>query len=167
MLTSGMKSSSSRFNAAWLVALLALSIISIGCVGVVPLPVSRTKVEHGQRLTPAEVAFVQPGKTTRAEVLSQLGTNCLSLPLGRAIAYSWEMKGGGYAWWWFVACPNAAAGDGGIVTGGWRAYFVAFDDRGVATASAFKSPSTSRSLHEHLDHWISRLPAQPQVDSIR
>jgi hypothetical protein len=147
--------------------LLAGLLLFTGCAGILPLPVSSTKVEYGRQLKPAQVAFIQPGHTTRAEVVAALGTNYHTQRMARAISYSWEMKGGGAIWWWFVVCPYGAKGDSGYWTGGWRAFFVAFDDQGVVQATAFKSLSTRRSLDEHLDKWVCGLPVPTQLASIR
>ncbi|MEY4385235.1 MAG: hypothetical protein RLY20_518 [Verrucomicrobiota bacterium] len=139
---------------------VAVALLFTGCVGGVPRPVSATKVEYGRRLTAPDVAFIHPGVTTQAAVIAQLGTNYTSLPQQRAIAYSWEMQGGGWVWWWFVALPYGAAGDSGTTVGGWRAYFIAFDQHGVVTDTAFKSPSAGKSLHEHMYAWMKTLPAK-------
>jgi len=94
---------------------------------------------------------------------AHLGTNYTSLPEQRALAYSWEMQGGGWVWWWFVVLPYGAAGDGGSTASGWRAFLVAFVEHGVVTATAFKSPSTRKSLHEHMYAWEKTLPARLQL----
>jgi len=143
---------------------VAAGLLFTGCVGVVPKPVSSTKVEYGRKLAPADVAFIQPGVTTRAEVVAKLGTDFTALPKERAIAYSWEMKGGGGVWWYFLVAGYAgAAANGGSWEGGWRACFIAFDEQGVVTATAFKQPSTRTSLHEHLYAWVGFQPAKPTV----
>jgi hypothetical protein len=137
----------------------AVALLFTGCVGAVPRPVSATKVEHGHRLQAKDVAFIQSGGTTRAQVIDRLGTHYTELPQDRAIAYSWEMRGGGGVWWYFfVAGYAGAAANGGTWEGGWRAYFIAFDPHGLVTDTAFKSPSPRRSLHEHMDSWVKTLP---------
>lgn len=153
----------------------AAALLFTGCVGVVPRPVSATKVENGRRLKPADVAFMQPGVTTHAQVVARLGSEYIALPQDRAIAYSWEMKGGGGFSWVCLFIPFGApagtqinirdfsAADARSWTGGWRTFFIAFDDLGVVRAMAFKSPSTRMSLHEHLYAWIQTLPAQPKL----
>jgi len=153
-----------RFALIWRVALgAATALVFTGCVGVLPQPVSATKVESGRKLSAPDVAFIKIGQTTRTEVVAQLGTNYLTLPQQRALTYSWEMKGGGWIWWWCVAAYGSAAGDAGTVPGGWRAYFVAFDDCGVVSATEFRRPATGRSLHEHLDAWVGRLSTPPAI----
>ena len=138
------------------VALLVFLPLITGCVGVMPLPVVSTKPAYGIRLTDSQVAFIKPGQTTRDDVTTKLGTKFTSLPMNRAIAYSWEMKGGGAVWWVSLVSPYGGYFNGGALPGGWRAYFVAFDESGVVQATAFKSPSTGRSLHEHMDRWLAQ-----------
>jgi hypothetical protein len=92
---------------------LAAAPLFTGCVGALPKPVSTTKVEYGVRLKEADVAFIQPGRTTRKEVVAHLGTNFTALPEQRALAWSWEMQGGGWIWWWWFVGPYDAAGDTG------------------------------------------------------
>ncbi len=147
-------------------ALLAILPLLTGCIGVMPVPVVSTKPVYGIRLTHSEVAFIKPGQTSRDEVTAKLGTKFTSLPMNRAIAYSWEMKGGGHLWWaGYVLVPFPELSDlrTGYEPGGWRAFFVAFDERGVVTATAFKSPSTGRSLHEHMDRWLAKLPDSEKI----
>jgi hypothetical protein len=143
----------------------ATTLLLTGCVGILPRPVSATKVEYGHRLLTNDVSFIQSGVTTRAEVIARLGTNYTALPLQRALAYSWEMQGGGWVWWLVLVGPNGGGGTGGQWTGGWKAFFIAFDDQGVVTSTAFKSPSTRRSLHDHMYNWLASLPAKPAAGS--
>ena len=133
---------------------LAAAMLLTGCIGAVPRPVSATKVEYGCRVKAADVEFIQSGATTRPEVVARLGTNFTALPQQRTIAYSWEMKGGGGVWWGFYVAPwGGSGGESGTWEGGWRAFFIAFDELGVVQKTAFKCLSTRRSLHEQLDEW--------------
>lgn len=139
------------------VIVAASAVVLTGCIGAVPRPVSATKVEYGRRLKSADVEFIQSGATTRTEVVARLGTNYTALPQERAIAYSWEMQGGGGVWWGFYLAPwGASGGESGTWTGGWRAFFIAFDELGVVQNTAFKSLSTRRSLHEQLYEWSDK-----------
>ena len=131
-----------------------VALLSTGCVGVVPIPVYSSTPEYGQKLKPSQTRFIRPGQTTRAEVISRLGTNCVSFRRTRSIAYTWEMRGGGGAWW--VCSFNGAAG--GDWVGGWRGFLVAFDDQDVVRAAEFKMLSTRRPLDENMDHWVAKLP---------
>ena len=156
-----MKARISLSRLTGLVALAASLSLVVGCVGVIPLPTCSKKPVYGQSVTPAQTAFIQPGKTTRAEVVAELGGDYVALPMKRAIAYSWELPGGGGVWWYCVVLPYGGAAGGGDWVGGWRGFLVAFDDRGVVAATAFKKLSTRRSLDENMRRWVAKLPGHP------
>jgi hypothetical protein len=150
-------------RALFLVALAGLALLVTGCVGVLPRPVSATKVETGHRLMPEDVTFIRPGHTTRSQVVARLGTDYAALPCQRVIAYSWEMAGGGGVYWVALAGPGGGGATGGDWVGGWRGFLVAFDERGVVQAAQFKHLSTGRSLHANMDCWLAKLPPAPAL----
>ena len=127
-------------------------------MGVLPLPITSSQPEHGCKIDPAQVAFIHPGRTTRAQVIERLGPDYAALPLNRAIAYTWELPGGGGIWWYCIVAGEAGAAGGGGWAGGWRGFLVAFDDQGVVTATAFKKLSCRRPLQENMDRWMAKLP---------
>jgi hypothetical protein len=130
-------------------SLLAVTLVT-GCVGIVPLKVPKSAAK-GREVNKSMSAFIRVGGTTRSEVIDQLGNGYVSLPHESAIAYTWE-GGVHYVGWWFLASTHAAAGKT-YDWGGWRGYFIAFDENQVVRAQAFKSLSINRSVHEQLDHW--------------
>ena len=132
----------------------ATPILLTGCVGVLPIPSFSTRPECGERITTARAAFVQPGKTTRDDVVFILGTNFVSLPRHRAMAYTWEIPGGSGLW---IACSTMGGASGEFDWSHWRAFFIAFDDRGIVTGKAFKHLSSRRSLDEQLDRWLAKI----------
>jgi hypothetical protein len=136
---------------------LTAGLLLTGCIGVVPTPIT-SKVEHGQRVKPEDVLFIQPGVTTRAEVIAKLGRDYAALPHERVIGYSWELEGGNLVCWAVVAGPGGEGGGANVIPlGGWRALFIAFDDAGRVRATAFKKPSLRKSLHEHMYVWEAKL----------
>ncbi len=150
----------------WLEILSAIALLlcATGCIGVVPIPVYSRVPAYGQKVPSARAQVIQPGQTTRAEVLATLGTNCVVFPRTRSIAYTWEMHGGNCVWWIVPVTPEGAGGSSGILLGGWRGFLVAFDDRDIVRAAEFKHLSGRRSLDENMDRWMARLPtAQPVV----
>ncbi len=156
-----MRTTTPRFTVGTAVRLASLApmlTLMSGCVGVLPLPVTSSQPEHGCKVDRAQVTFIHPGQTTRAQVIERLGPDYTALPLNRAFAYTWELPGGGGVWWYCIACGEAAAAGGGSWAGGWRGFFVAFDDQGVVTATAFKKLSCRRPLHENMDRWVAKLP---------
>ncbi|MFO1498940.1 MAG: hypothetical protein U1G07_11210 [Verrucomicrobiota bacterium] len=61
---------------AWL---LLVSVLFCGCA----------MRESGYKISDETIAFIQPGKTTRAEIVENLGQPLLDLPDIRVLAYSW------------------------------------------------------------------------------
>jgi hypothetical protein len=127
-----------------------------GCIGVLPIPVYSHTPEFGQKINRNQVAFIQVGKTTRPEVISNLGTNCYWSRRYQVLAYTWEMRGGGGCWWAY----GTEGGTSGDWLGGWRGFLVAFDDKGVASASGFRRLSPQRSLDDNLNCWPARNKPQ-------
>ena len=157
------KANSYQFALQWSLRLLlagAMSAVLTGCVGALPVPTT-SKVEYGQKVDHAQARFIQPGRTTRAEVIAALGTNHVAFPRTRSISYTWELRGGGGIWWFAVAAPQSAAADAGGWSGGWRGFFVAFDDQDVVRSAEFQQLSTRRSLDANMDRWAAHLP-KPQ-----
>lgn len=138
--------------------LLPLAVLLLtGCVGlVVPLPSSGVKA-YGHAVTPAQVKFIIPGQTTRAEVVAQLGGYGHTSLRQPALAYTWEEPAADLLWFWMIPSPLGVAGDGGFVERAhWRGYFVSFDAAGKVSRAKFISLSGSRSLDEQLEHWAAR-----------
>ncbi len=145
----------------WPIRLLtagAAAVLFAGCVGVAPLPVVSRTPEYGQRLEPVHCSFIRPGQTTRAEVIARLGSNCVAFRRTHSIAYTWEMRGGGGVWWLVLVGPGGGVATGDQWVGGWRGFFVAFDQRDVVRAAELRKLSASRSLDENMDRWVAGLP---------
>jgi hypothetical protein len=150
-----------RFTVGTAVRLASLaSVLTLmsGCAGVLPLPVTSNKPESGHKIERAQTAFIQPGLTTRNQVIDLLGSDYTALPMNRALAYTWELPGGGWVWWYCIVGPYGGVADGGNWAGGWRGFFVAFDEQDVVTASEFKKLSTRQPLHQQMDRWVAKLP---------
>jgi hypothetical protein len=147
-------------KASWLQLLLLAAVLVplAGCVGFIPVPHGKG---YGQRIQHDTAEALQPGRTTRGEVIARLGTNHVALPYQRALAYPWE-KGGGN-WVLFAASLDAAGAIDGEWTH-WRAFLVAFDERGVVAATAFKHLSTRKSLHRQLEAWY--LKQHPPIKEL-
>ena len=141
-----------------LLVLGAAGLFGTGCVGIMPVPVLPGAPEYGSKVEAGPARGIRPGRTTRAEVIAKLGTNYVELPRAHAIAYTWEMRGGGGVWWVALAAGGAAGAIGGGWEGGWRGFFVAFDGNNVVRAADFKQLSMRRSLDENVDRWAAHLP---------
>ncbi len=132
------------------------ALLVTGCVGlVVPLPSSGGKA-YGHAVTPAQVKFIVPGQTTRAEVVREFGGPGHISLRQPALAYTWEEPAADLLWFWIIPFPPGA-GDGGCVERAhWRAFFVAFDAAGKVSRTQFILLAGGRSLDEQLDRWAVR-----------
>jgi hypothetical protein len=137
-------------------SLALLSLIITGCAGVVPLPAFPNKVQHGRRITSEQIAFIQPGLTTRAALETALGTHYIESPREPAIAYTWEISGGGGVWWVSLVTPYGGVAKGDTWLGGWRGFFVAFDTNNVVADAQFIRLSSNKSLHEQMKAWAGK-----------
>jgi hypothetical protein len=125
-----------------------------GCVGVLPVPPSASQPSHNQPITRAQVRFIVPGQTTRAEVVSRLGDHFRDSPRMPVLAYAWEKPAVGWTWWIFLIGPaNIAAGGAQMEGNQWRALFVKFNAADRVEAIKFKSLCNGRSLDEQLEDW--------------
>ena len=73
-----------------------LLVVLPACVAV-PIPVPERAVA-GSEVTPEMTAPIQPGVTTRSEVIQVLGEPSLELPAPRIVAYQWEALIGYVPW---------------------------------------------------------------------
>lgn len=140
-----------------LAALLTAGLLA-GCVPfgigmgvVVPVPpLSKKKIEQGREITAQEVAFVVPGRTTRAEVITRLGNDFRDSPRVAALAYSWQYNGPQIYWGYgFINGYDQH----GVEDFGWRALFVAFDQDDRVVHSRFYRLKSGHSLDEQLEEW--------------
>jgi outer membrane protein assembly factor BamE (lipoprotein component of BamABCDE complex) len=73
----------------WAVCGVGVLLVVLPACVAVPIPVPERTVA-GSPVTPAMTAPIQPGVTTRSEVIQLLGEPALELPAHRIIAYPWE-----------------------------------------------------------------------------
>ena len=121
-----------------------LLVVLPGCLAV-PIPVPERTVA-GSQVTPAMTAPIQPGVTTRSEVIQLLGEPALDLPAHRIIAYRWEALIGYVPW----VMGYGYSGRGGVgETHASYLLLVAFDanDRVVKVEKTTQSPWDSPSEH--------------------
>lgn len=127
----------------------AVTVMLTGCAEVLPRPTAA----YGAKLTQKQVAFIHPGKTTRAEVVTTLGTNCVTMRADvtsacpAALAYTWE---GGLDWHLRLVLPGLQSSTS---HGGWYAFMVALSPTDVVIAADFKTLNNQRSLDEQISAW--------------
>lgn len=156
-------------------ALLGL-LATMGCV-VVPIPATGKKVISGSRVETNDVSFIQPGKTTRWELIQRLG------PPGRfyndllVATYPWQTASLYVAWAIFV--PDVGAGDVEAVAKT-HLFLVQFDACDRVVRHEFVRQGRSASLRARATRWsghpadsarelaVSRLtlPTAPPDESI-
>ncbi len=124
-----------------------------GCVGVIPVPRFSNKPVASSAIDPSQADFIVVGETTRAEVVNRLGSEFRESPRLPALAYSWELPGGQGIWW---VVSTVGGGGGEFEWSRWRAFFVAFDSKGVVTKTRFVHLSSRKSLDEQLEIWAVR-----------
>jgi hypothetical protein len=133
------------------------AVLLTGCVGIV-LPVPSAGKTYGKVITRKQVSFIDPGKTTREEVIAHLGDQFRASPRLPALAYSWEKPATGWAW----GIGAMAGGAGGFVERShWQAFFVGFDDRERAVSTKFVSLTGWKSLDEQLENWAVQKKHNP------
>jgi len=113
-----------------LLALLFGLVLSAGCVAV---PIGSTSDEPvpGRKIRPEDVAFIQPGITTREELISRLGAPTFDLPDLGILSYVWLELKEDWAVIWAIP-TNPPLGGGAVViprTADW-ALFAAIDENG-------------------------------------
>jgi len=77
---------------------LALACALLASCIVVPIPTPGHKVLSGQPVTDEQLAFLQAGKTTRAEVHSNLGAPDILWEDADIYVYQWELRQGMLFW---------------------------------------------------------------------
>jgi hypothetical protein len=121
---------------------LTASLLLAGCVAI-PVPVERAVVE-GKQFTESDLDFVQPGATTRSEVVGNLGKPTIWLSTLRILVYGLRRVETGVLW--FVGA--GLSGAGGLVEGESKeAIYLIFDDKDVVT-------HWGRAPVEHCGTWL-------------
>ena len=141
--------------------LLSIAFATLtGCVGWVP-PLSNKPV-NGRPLTARDVAFIVPGKTTRAEVVRTLGAGYCESPRIAAMAYPWQMPGG--TGFWCIISPIGDAAGGTSEMTRWRALFLAFDSQGTVIRKELVRLRSKGTPQEQVEKWAGWvMPKTPEA----
>ena len=131
-----------------LTVITSVILLFTGCVGYIP-SFSKEPIS-GKKITPRDADFVIPGKTTRAEVIRKLGTQCRAPSRVSAMGYGWEMPTGTAFWIVFSAYHGAA---GSHEFSHRHALFLEFDARSIVTRKEFLKLKNKLTLDEQLETW--------------
>lgn len=126
--------------AAWLLA---------GCIAV-PIPVAEKKVLSGSPVGAAQLAFLEPGRTTREETLKRLGAPALVWEDARISVYPWDTRQGVLLW---AAGGYASAGSGAADIPRHHLLLLEFDADGRLVRSEQEVRPWTKSLSGFLRDW--------------
>lgn len=112
-------------------ALLAALISLTGCM----IPYPSHKVYEGKEIKAETLSWMQPGETTRAQVVERLGAPDIDFIDQRTIAYAWSGQSGGV----LVVAPNSGFVDPIRMR---RALLIRFDTDNKAAAFSIISRQT-------------------------
>ena len=116
-----------------LLTLLSMAWALSGCI-VVPIPheeyAYRDASYSPRVIIPADMQFIDPGVTTREQVLLHLGEPDNSWDQDRIFFYRWEMTNAMVFWAWAIGYGYSGAGDAGVNEVPHAHYLVVEFDRG-------------------------------------
>jgi len=98
-----------------LLALLLTFVLTLtGCL-IAPVPAFGRKTVDGTRIQKEDVSFVQPGRTTREELVQRFGEPWAHYRDLAVMVYYWDVRKG-YWVWGFVTPYGGASGVAGDIT---------------------------------------------------
>jgi outer membrane protein assembly factor BamE (lipoprotein component of BamABCDE complex) len=118
------------------VALFAVSILLAGCI-IIPVPTPEHSTASSRAFIEAEeIARIQPGKTTREEILLRYGAPDAALKNQQLFVYSWDR----IAAYLLVAWGAPEYGGGGetVPVGREHTLFIEFDEDNIVRRVALK-----------------------------
>ncbi len=127
-----------------------MEMLSTGC----------SQVRSGQRLSKDLTAFIQPGNTTRSEIVSDFGTPSLELRQSRVIAYYWQTHRGewsGSVWHEGVGFERETK-----IVGLWDwAFCLRFDPQDRVVTMETLKVNGNNSISEAVRRWAIGQDASP------
>jgi hypothetical protein len=131
--------------------------------------------ESGYKISEETIAFIQPGTTTRSDVIENLGTPLLELKEPRVVAYSWgkvratgnrsssavyddAMRNRNMA---YSSIPEPVEETGLVETRRWLCC-VGFDDKDRVTRVEKLKLEGAGSLEQRVRQWAAAAPAAPR-----
>lgn len=145
-----------------LAALLSLAACLTGCLmGAVP-SIGRS-VTHGRVITADQVRLMNPGRTTREEVIARFGKPWAHYDDLQVMVYYWEVRKG----WWFWAVFHSAGGAGeAIEITRLRYLFIQFDDLGRVQRCEIVKARGGKGTRALAHDWIQRYLRRASLDPV-
>lgn len=137
-----------------LAAVLLTAVFFSGCAGVIPIPPSSSKPVAGRVIKRSNAAFIKPGLTTRREVEQQLGQSTREFPRWGVAAYTWEKPS--WEWVGFIALPMGATETGSVISGGWHALLISYDQEGRVRKQEIIGLRHRETLDDQVERWLGR-----------
>ena len=141
--------------------------LTAGCVGVtlghdeaagaynVPLPTFSQNATSGTRIREEAVLFVEPGQTTREEILKSLGEPLVEYVDLGVMACTWESVDWRWHWGSFFM-DDSTTGSTDITTAHY--FFVKLDGRGIVERCEFVRASPDAPANELAIRWSRKNP---------
>lgn len=130
--------------------LLLLGMLAMGC----------SQLRSGQRISRELTAFIQPGNTTRAEIVSNFGAPSLELNESRVIAYYWQTQRGessGPVWHEGIGFERESK-----ILGLWDwAFCLRFDPQDRVVTMETLKVNGNNSISEAVKRWATGQDAVP------
>ena len=129
-------------------------LLVFGSQACVVIPVPESKVLSGRRIVDAELSFLQPGVTTKADVIRHLGEPTVFWEDERIFAYDWKMLQAVMPW--VIGGPYSAVA-GVEMIGKKYILLIQFDqdDRLTRFEKTVRSPFDS--YGDHLIDWVGPM----------
>jgi len=142
-------------------SLLVLLLTTTGCI-IIPVP--EREVLAGHKITDENTAFIQPGITTRNDVMRGLGQPSLEFEDQRIVAYTWEMFMGYFAWGAWFQNWNIEMGKPYVL-------LIAFDGNDRVVRFETKARWPFDTIQEHALKWAQReglnIPIPPTEFTVK
>ncbi len=142
--------------------LLSATLALAGCI-MLPIPTSEDKVLAGTPVAEAQLAFIEPGVTTQAEVVGRLGQPALVWEDARVFVYQWDMRQG-ILLWAVGAHVTGAAGKTDLPSH--HQLLIRFDEGGRVKRFEHRKRPSGVSVAQSIREWLG-LPEPAGGDRAR
>ena len=140
------------FSASKLVActLLLLMLLFTGCLYI---PVKENKVVSGEKISDDQLSLIQPGVTTKTDIITELGEPDVFWEDECVFAYNWEMRSAIMPWafgYGYDGAVGIAEFDKDYVL------LIQFDQNDCVKRFEVTTRGTFESYGDHLIEWVKK-----------